>query len=196
MYYFVTYIKKTGVITGFFRQSTKEFLPEPPSSEEDYVEITGPSYIKALENMDPRQERIEGNVKRKKIQDFKITPRFQGRIELTTEAVDRDGDGLPELPADGKSATRVKAHIKDLRGRACKKETVAVRFQVSRGAIAQRMVESRSGVAEVAFTAAAETTEAQVMAFADGYEGDALIFEFIPVEEYRMLTTPRRKNKG
>ena len=193
MYYYVTYIKKTGVITGFFRQSTNEFLPNPPSPEQDYVEVTDPKYLKPLANMEPRQERIEGYVKRKKIQGFKIQPRFQGCIELTTDALDRDEDGLPELPADGKTAARVMAHIKDLKGRTRKKETVAVRFQVSRGAIAQRMVESRSGIAEVALTAAAETTEAQVMATADGYEGDAMIFEFIPVEEYQMLTKAKKK---
>ena len=193
MYYFVTYNKKTGAITGFFRQSTNEFLPEPPSSEEDYIEVTGPKNLKALKNMDPRQERIEGHVKRKKIQGFKIQPRFEGRIELTTDALDRDGDGLPELPADGKTTARLKAHIKDLKGRTRKKETAAVRFQVSRGAIAQRMVESRNGVAEVIFTAAAETTEAQVMATAEGYEGDALIFEFIPPDEFQLLAKTEKK---
>jgi hypothetical protein len=55
------------------------------------------------------------------------------------------------------------------------------------------MVDSRNGVAEIIFTAAAETTEAQVMASADGYEGDSLIFEFIPIEEYQMLATAEEK---
>lgn len=193
MHFFVTYNKKTGDITGHFKASTAEFLPEPQTPEQGILEVTERNQIESIASIDPWRHRIEGKVKESKIEDLRIQPRFQGKIVLSTDAEDRDGDGLPELPADGSTSTKVRASIYDPRERLVTEKPVKVKFRVSRGTISRREVQTEDGVADVEFTSAAETTQSRIIATATALESDAMLFEFIPVEEFQRLVKGGKK---
>ncbi len=191
MYYFVTYNKKTKTITGSFSQTSDEFIPEPPTPEEAILQITDKEQIETLVSLNPWQHSVEGKVRDDKIESLTRKPRFQGKLLLTTDAEDKDGDGFPELPADGSTAVKVRAAITDLQGNTIKDRTVPVKFRVSRGAISSRQAETKNGIAEVEFTAVAETTQARIMATAPGFEMGTLIVEFIPTTEFETLQKPK-----
>jgi hypothetical protein len=100
-------------------------------------------------------------------------------IVLNTTAQDTDGDGLPELFADGKSKASLTVFLHDLDGSLLKK-SVQVGFRVTAGAISKRQVKTTQGKATVDFTAGQETVTAMVFAFADGYAPAYLRFELVP----------------
>ena len=183
MHHFVTYIKETGQITGTFRASTAEMLPYPPSPDQSIAEVTDPEQTKQLSGLRPREEKVAGAVKDGKV-DLRLESHFKGRIVLTTDAPDRDGDQAPELPADGHTAAALKVRLTSLDGKPLA-EAVPIRFTTTRGALSRRMVEAVKGAASIKLTAATETTRARVTASAPGFRPATLTFEFIPVEEYQ-----------
>lgn len=110
----------------------------------------------------------------------KPSPIPLSKIELTTMAKDTDGDGLPELPADGRSKTSITATLYGAAGNLIQ-EPIEVRFRTSAGALSQRHVTTEHGRATVQLTASRETVMANVRASAEGFESSILDLEFIPV---------------
>jgi hypothetical protein len=186
MYHFVTYNKKTGEITGSFRASDNQLLPKPLNEEDETVEVTDPEQLRALATMTPRDTRIVGSVDRGKIRVLKVEPRHRGRVVLTCDHKDQDGDGRPELPADGKTVAKITATLHDLKGNVLK-EQLPVRFQVDRGALSRREVAAEAGVAVVEYRTVAETVRATITATAEGLERGRLEVDMLPEEEYRAL---------
>jgi hypothetical protein len=108
-------------------------------------------------------------------------PGVVGTITLTTTAEDADGDGLPELPANGRSQTTLTAMLRDTEGREIQ-EPIDVRFRTSAGTLSRRTVSAENGLATVRLTASRETVLASVRASAAGFASADLDLEFVPPE--------------
>lgn len=193
MKYYLTYDKKTGSIIGCCKASDIDSLPEPRMPNEGFIEATQKKHIGIIASMNPRKEKITGKVKKEKIDTLAIEPLFKGEIRLSTNAKDNDGDGLPELPADGESIARIKVATVDTKGRVIKDKTVKVEVRVSRGTLSKRQVQTKNGIAEVELRSALETTQCQISSSAPEFVRGYLLMEFIPVTEYEMLTKGKQK---
>jgi hypothetical protein len=101
------------------------------------------------------------------------------KLELSTTAKDTDGDGLPELPANGKSKTSITATLRSAEGEVLD-QPVTVLFRTSAGALSHRSVTAAKGKAKVSLTSSLETVEANVTASAEGFEPANLVLEFVP----------------
>jgi hypothetical protein len=92
---------------------------------------------------------------------------------LTSDAADTDGDGTPDLPADGAAVAHVTAKTGD-------GADADVMFQTTRGSLKERTVRTTHGSATVELRAATETVAVVVTATATGYRPGRLNLEFIP----------------
>ena len=101
------------------------------------------------------------------------------RIALTTNAPDTDGDGLPEVVADGQSKATITAELRDIHGKLVP-QTIPFTFRTTGGALSSRKVTATAGKAVVELTAALETVSVTVRATAEGAEEGSLALEFIP----------------
>jgi hypothetical protein len=106
-------------------------------------------------------------------------PPAQAKIILTTTAKDTDGDGLPEILADGQSQAQITAQLLDADGKPVKGAPV-VQFRTTAGALSQRSVPCSKGKASVQLRANLDTVAVTVSAFADGFQGARLQLEFVP----------------
>ena len=111
----------------------------------------------------------------------KPSPAFSGTITLTTTAEDADGDGVPELPANGRSQATLTATLRDTEGREIQ-EPIDVRFRTSAGSLSRRTVSTENGLATVRLRASRETVLVSVRASAAGFEPANLDLEFVPPE--------------
>jgi len=103
-------------------------------------------------------------------------------IVLTTTAEDTDGDGLPEIPADGKSKATLRVRLHDPKGTLLKK-SVEVDFRTTAGAMSHRRVRTVRGMATVHLTASHDTVTAVVSASAEGFTTAHISFEMVPNEQ-------------
>lgn len=97
-----------------------------------------------------------------------------GVLKLTCTAADGDGDGLPELRANGKDSTTVTAEAGGAPA-----ET-AVTFRTTAGRLSARVVDLEDGKASVQFTAGRETVAVQITASAPGFADALLNLELVP----------------
>ena len=181
---FVYFDKRTGAITGRFRTSTPDLLPKPLSPHEGQAPVTDPEHMKLLTSeARGRRPVLEGKVVEGRITSLKVLERASRTIRLDSDLPDNDGDGVPELPADGQTVARIKATLEGGPGKEHGAPQV-VRFRVTHGALSRRTVEVRAGVAEVDLRSSQETVQVRLTAAAEGYEPAALLLEFIPEEEF------------
>ncbi len=103
-------------------------------------------------------------------------------IHLTTDAQDADGDGLPELLADGTSKAIIMAELKDVQGNLLEQDLMLT-FRTTGGSLSARKVMAKGGKATVALTSSVETISITVSASAEGVKDGSLAFECIPPEE-------------
>lgn len=89
------------------------------------------------------------------------------------DASDTDGDGVPDIPADGKSQTKITVTTAD-------KSDSEITFRTTRGSLTKRTVQTASGVAEVDLRSATETVGLTVTASSKGYRPATLNIEFVP----------------
>ncbi|MGB8698138.1 MAG: Ig-like domain-containing protein, partial [Thermosynechococcaceae cyanobacterium] len=89
------------------------------------------------------------------------------QIHLTTTALDTDGDGYPELKADGVSRALITAEIKRATGELVL-DNVLLNFRTTGGSLSSRRVTTQSGNATVELTASLETVLVTVTASAEG----------------------------
>jgi hypothetical protein len=102
-----------------------------------------------------------------------------GKISLTTDAKDTDGDGLPELKADGTSKARINIEIHNAKGDLVKKST-ALRVSTTGGRLSARRITTKTGTASVDLTSTLDTVTLTVSVEADDMETQQLIFELMP----------------
>jgi len=157
------------------------------------VEVTTEDEIKQLESFNPMTTRLKGRVNGGRVQTIKLEPLFVGRIALTCDRPDLDGDGVAELAADGTSVTRITATLLGRDGTPVRRRDARVRFHASRGMLSAREAQAETGTAEVELRAVAETVRARILAQAEGFEPGSLVLEFIPPEEHRKLAAADKK---
>src|SRR5262245_7854252 len=103
------------------------------------------------------------------------------RLVLMTSAADTDGDGLPELPADGRSPADLTAILLDAGGAALQ-GPVEVQFRTCAGTLTRRNAVTKGGQATVQLRSSRETVMATVRVFAEGFEPASLSLEFVPTQ--------------
>jgi len=101
-------------------------------------------------------------------------------ITLSCDASDHDNDGIPDLPADGTSTTKITAKL-DADAK------VDVTFRTTRGSLSKRTVTTAKGQATVELRAATETVAVIVTATAPDYRPATLQMEFIPVAGHSVV---------
>jgi hypothetical protein len=101
------------------------------------------------------------------------------KITLTTDAKDTDGDGMPELKADGKSSATISIEIRTPEGTLMKK-AVDLRINTTAGRLSDRRLSTKSGKASVDLTASTDTVTVTVSVEADDMETQQLTFELMP----------------
>lgn len=195
MRYYVTYDKKNGSVTGYLT-STAHITPVPRGVEEDIVEVTTDDEIKALSSFEPYQQRLNGRVESGVLSRLVLEPAFRGSVALSCDQPDLDGDGVAELPADGKSEAKITASLVDGDGKPLRAEGIKIDFRVTRGKLSTRQQAVKESGAEVRLRSADETTRARITAKAEGFREAGLLIEFIPPEEHRELLAGATKTPG
>jgi hypothetical protein len=101
------------------------------------------------------------------------------KITLKTNAEDTDGDGLPELKADGKSKATIDIEIRDTNGELVK-SALDLRINTTSGRLSVRRLTTETGTASVDLTSIMETVTVTVSVEADELETQQLTFELMP----------------
>ena len=117
------------------------------------------------------------------------------KLFLVTSAEDTDGDGFPELPANGQTQATVDVFLRDHNGQPIA-DPIDVHFRTSAGAISHRKVVAKGGKASIKLRAGQDTVMAHVKASAEGFESAELTFEFIPPSELKPPTSTPPLNPG
>ena len=101
------------------------------------------------------------------------------KISLTTDAIDTDGDGIPELIADGSSRATIAIEVKTPKGEPVTEELTLL-FKTTGGTLSARRVTTSTGQATIELTSSLETVSVTVEASAAGVASHSLEFEFMP----------------
>jgi hypothetical protein len=101
------------------------------------------------------------------------------KITLTTDALDTDGDGLPELKADGESKATINIEIRNTKGELVKK-AVDLRINTTNGRLSVRRMTTKNGTASVELTSSMDTVTVTVSVEADEMETQQMTFELMP----------------
>lgn len=102
-------------------------------------------------------------------------------IRLSTDAPDTDGDGMPEMPADGESSATIK--IQMMNGQKQHKGESEVKISTTGGRLDKRVVKTnKQGRATVKLTSVKETITITVTAtgLTEDYHEDSITFELMP----------------
>jgi hypothetical protein len=160
---------------GTWRDATlEELYPNADHSKLGFVHVEdSPKY-----SMNPDGWRLKVDAEGNAIGiERKPTP---AKVHLTTDAVDTDGDGLPELPADGTSRAVISAEVKTAKGQLVTDELL-LDFKTTGGTLSARRVTTTTGQASVELTPSLETVQVTVTVSAEGITPSSLTFEFMPV---------------
>jgi len=93
---------------------------------------------------------------------------------MSSNIADTDGDGIPDLPADGASVAQITAKTSN-------SADIDVTFRTTRGSLSQRTIHASNGSATVELRAATETVAVVVTATAPGFRPGKFFLEFVPV---------------
>ncbi|HHG85767.1 MAG TPA: hypothetical protein ENJ82_13550 [Bacteroidetes bacterium] len=100
-------------------------------------------------------------------------------LKITTDLEDTDGDGMPELKADGVSKAKLKVQVYD--GLKLKKTNAKIKLSTTGGRLDARIFDLKN---QNQFTASlqstTETITITVTASAEGMHADSLTFELMP----------------
>lgn len=100
-------------------------------------------------------------------------------LKITTDAEDTDGDGMPELKADGSSKAKLTVKVYD--GAKVKKTTAQIKLSTSGGRLDQRIFDLKNKSQLTTYlTSTTETITITVTASAEGMHSDSLTFELMP----------------
>lgn len=162
---------------GTWREPTlEELYPNADHSKWGYVYVEdSPKYAM---NPDGWQLKLDENGVPVGIERKPNLP----KIHLTTNAVDTDGDGIPELIADATSKATITAEVKNSQGEFVTEE-LTLNLKTTGGALSARRVTTRDGQATVELTSSLETVSVIVEVSAEGVKGSSLAFEFMPLEQ-------------
>jgi hypothetical protein len=102
-------------------------------------------------------------------------------IRMSTDAPDTDGDGMPELPADGESTATITIQMMD--GQKQHKGEAEIKVSTTGGRLDKRVVKTnKQGRASVQLTSVKETITITVSAagLTEDYQKDSITFELMP----------------
>jgi len=102
-----------------------------------------------------------------------------GTLTLSSTAKDSDGDGIPELRANGKDKSTITVDASLADGTPVT-DPVSVTFRTTAGRLSARVVDLEDGKATVQLTAGRETVAVTVTAAAPGFADALLQLEFVP----------------
>lgn len=88
-------------------------------------------------------------------------------IDLSIDAPDHDGDGIPEMKADGKDRVTITASIRDEEGKIITNAKNDVHFLTTGGVLSDRVVRCKNGVAKTTLQSVKETLTPTITAFTD-----------------------------
>jgi hypothetical protein len=100
-------------------------------------------------------------------------------IELSIDAPDHDGDGIPEMKADGKDVVTITASIRDEEGKIVTSARNDVHFLTTGGILSDRVVRCKNGVAKTTLQSVKETLTPTITAFTDGVQTGKIQVEFV-----------------
>lgn len=103
------------------------------------------------------------------------------KIVLSTDAKDKDKDGMPELPADGSSKAKIIIEIQDHKGEVVGKD-FDLKVSTSGGRLSAKRLKAKKGKAEIELTSVVETLTITVKVTAEGAQSASLTFELMPVD--------------
>lgn len=103
----------------------------------------------------------------------------QSILEVSTDAMDHDGDGIPEIMASGEAEATITASLRDPDGRLITNEVKEVRFKTTGGTLKDRVVKTNKGVAKTILIASKETITPTITAESDGCRPGKLQIEFV-----------------
>ncbi len=128
-------------------------------------------------NLPPSEVKLTGFPDKPQIVEHPKT--IQPVLKLSTTAQDNDGDGTPDLKADGRSTTTLTVTAQNPAGEKIE-AAVPIIFRTTAGRLAARTVTLEYGTASVKFTAGRETILAHITASAVGFDSADLAIELIP----------------
>ena len=99
-------------------------------------------------------------------------------ITLSTDAQDRDNDGIPELLADSKDMTTLIASVRGHDGRLITDINYEIVFTTTHGTLMQKRVITQDGIAKCQFKSSDETVTAEICASANGCRKGKIKIEF------------------
>jgi len=100
-------------------------------------------------------------------------------IELSVDAPDHDGDGIPEMKADGKSNVTITASIRDEEGKVLTKAANNIHFLTTGGVLSDRIVKCKNGVAKTSLQSVKETLTPTITAFSAGVQKGEIKVEVV-----------------
>ena len=101
------------------------------------------------------------------------------KISLTTDAVDTDGDEIPELIADANSKATITIEVKNSREELVTEELM-LNLKTTGGTLSARRIITNTGQATVDLTSSLETVSVTVSVSAEGAKSGSIEFEFMP----------------
>lgn len=186
MSHYVSYDVSTGEVTGYVRSSTA-ITPIPRDPGEGYAEAADDDQIAELEQVLPARSVLRGRVAGGVLMGLRAESRYAGVLALRCDRPDLDGDGRPELAADGRMQATIIATVLDDSGAPMAATDTEITFRATRGRLSARRVASTGAEAEVTLRSVAETVTARVTVTADGFREASLEVEFVPPAELREL---------
>jgi hypothetical protein len=104
------------------------------------------------------------------------------KIYLETDAVDTDGDGIPDVIADGKSKALITIEVRDAQDELVTDE-LTIDLKATGGTLSSRHISMTTGKTTVELTSSLETVSVIIEASSKGLIGSSLELEFMPSEE-------------
>ncbi|XHS77629.1 hypothetical protein ACFJGW_18175 [Burkholderiaceae bacterium UC74_6] len=187
MPHYLSYEKKSGAVTGYLKFSSEDINPVPRSDDEAYVMVSSPEHIDMVARLSPVASRLHVRIEGNELRSLKAEPAFAGSIVLSCDLPDLDGDGRPELPADGSGVAHIRAQLLGNDKKPVKVDGLRMDFRVTRGRLSHRQVTVHGAEAAVELHSAAETVATRITASASGFAAGVLTLEFVPAEEYKEL---------
>lgn len=176
----ILYHKKTGEILGVSMviSDSSASIPQP-----------------TLENVNVQMKNLEGYVLPDDEDVLRDLPRYKLefdadgrpmgfikkevlRIDLSTDAPDTNGDGVPEIPAGGGKCTII-ASVRNEFGKVVKDRPLRIQFITSGGILRTPFADTHTGVAKVNLESMPETKRVRVEARAEGCTPGSMEVDFI-----------------
>jgi hypothetical protein len=159
---------------GTWRETTiEELYPNADASKLGFVYVEdSPKYAM---NPDGWQLKLDENGEAIGIERKPSLP----KIHLTTDAVDTDGDEIPELIADANSKATISIEVKNSNGELVTEELM-LNLKTTGGTLSARRITTNTGQATVELTSSLETVSVTVSVLAEGVKSGSIEFEFMP----------------